>query len=145
MPELTIQWAPPSAPYEEAKKIREDVFVQEQGFSETSEFDEADLCCWHVVLSVENRPAATGRILQDEAGRWHLGRIAVRKAYRKNGLGAALVHEMILKAKELGADEIVLGAQCRAKGFYEKLGFVVCGQEYMDEHVPHVEMKLVSQ
>lgn len=69
----------------------------------------------------------------------------MRKAYRKNGLGAALVHEMILKAKELGADEIVLGAQCRAKGFYEKLGFVVCGQEYMDEHVPHVEMKLVSQ
>lgn len=44
------------------------------------------------------------------------------------------------KCRALGAKEIKLDAQVRVKGFYEKLGFTVCGEEHMDGHVPHIYM-----
>lgn len=38
-------------------------------------------------------------------------------------------------------DTIYLSAQLQAKGFYEKLGYLAYGDEYMDEHCPHIMMK----
>lgn len=47
---------------------------------------------------------------------------------------------MIRFAGRLGATELHLGAQQHAVGFYKKMGFTVCGDSYMDEHVPHFPM-----
>ena len=33
-----------------------------------------------------------------------------------------------------------LSAQVQAKGFYKKLGYVQDGDEYLDEHCPHILM-----
>lgn len=60
----------------------------------------------------------------------------MEKRYRKIGLGETLVREMIRFAGRLGATELHLGAQQHAVGFYKKMGFTVCGDCYMDEHVP---------
>ena len=70
-----------------------------------------------------------------------LGRLAVRKSYRGCGLGARMVEELGRKAAELGASVSQLDAQTRARGFYEKQGYRVCGEEHMDGHVPHVMME----
>lgn len=49
---------------------------------------------------------------------------------------------MIAYARELGFEQITVHAQTRVVGFYQKLGFVVCGEEYMEEAVPHTPMLL---
>ena len=45
------------------------------------------------------------------------------------------------KARQLGAKDIQLSAQVQARGFYEKLGYRAYGQEYLDEHCPHIAME----
>lgn len=43
----------------------------------------------------------------------------------------------------LGASEIYLEAQVQAQGFYEKLGFTVCSDEFDDAGIPHIAMRRV--
>lgn len=120
--------------------IRQEVFINEQGFEE--EFDEIDEIAYHVVLIDEELPVATGRLFPHaEEGSFVLGRIAVLKSYRGKELGALVVSALCEKAKELGGKTAVLSAQTRARGFYEKLFFTAVGEEYMDEHCPHIQMK----
>lgn len=45
---------------EHAKKVREEVFMQEQGFQ--NEFDEIDNISWHIVMFHEEEPIAAYRI-----------------------------------------------------------------------------------
>ena len=82
-----------------------------------------------------------GRLYPKGDGVMGLGRLAVRKSYRGCGLGARMVEELGRKAAELGASVSQLDAQTRARGFYEKQGYRVCGEEHMDGHVPHVMME----
>ena len=121
----------------QAAEIRQEVFVEEQGFH--NEFDEIDAAAWHTVIYDNGRPAATGRAFLED-GAWHIGRVAVRKEFRGKQYGAAVMQALERKIAELGAESVGLSAQVQARGFYEKLGYEAHGGEYLDEHCPHVSM-----
>lgn len=125
---------------EEAKYIRKTVFVEEQGFNE--EFDTTDNNCVHFVLFVEENAAATCRAFFDEESKsYHIGRVAVLKPFRGQGLGEKIMlaaHEYI---KSTGINRVTLSAQIQASGFYEKLGYTKFGKEYLDEHCKHIMME----
>ena len=126
----------------DAKLIREEVFIQEQGFK--NEFDEYDDYVDTLVLyNDQNEPIATARVYEiDSVNKiYKLGRIAVRKQFRGLGLGRVLIDNLEKKAKELGAKEFYVSAQVRAVPFYNKCGYKEYGKQYMDEHVPHIDMK----
>lgn len=123
--------------FNDAYAVRKQVFMDEQGFS--TELDETDKIATHVILYDNEKPIATGRIYQ-ENDEYHIGRICVLKAYRKNHLASIVMQTL----EEIGfkqTDTIYLSAQIQAKGFYEKLGYQAYGDEYMDEHCPHIMMK----
>lgn len=125
---------------QEAKMIRSAVFIEEQGFKE--EFDETDKNSLHAVLFVDGKAAGTARMFTEDGGKsYHIGRVAVLKEYRKFGLGSSIMNALCEKAKELGAKKCELSAQCRAKGFYNKLGFIESGEVYLDENCPHIYME----
>ncbi|MCC8022191.1 MAG: GNAT family N-acetyltransferase, partial [Clostridiales bacterium] len=73
---------------------------------------------------------------------YHLGRIAVLKECRGRQLGDFLVRMMADRCFAHGAREVHLGAQDHAVGFYRKIGFEVCGEEYDDAGIPHFPMVL---
>lgn len=124
---------------EDARKIRMEVFVEEQGFEE--EFDSTDKIAKHFVLYVEGRAVATCRIFSEGVGRFHLGRVAVLKSERGKGFGKALMLEAEkYAADEEGAECFVLSAQLDKKGFYEALGYKTEGDVYLEEDYPHVFM-----
>ena len=123
----------------EAFAIRHEVFVAEQGFAEETEFDQTDKTALHVLVTDGGQPAATARLYQQD-GHWHIGRVAVRKAFRGKGVGAVAMRLLMQKAHALGASEVHVGAQVQAEGFYRSLGFTPCGPLYDDEGVPHVPM-----
>lgn len=127
----------------QAFSVRIRVFCDEQGYSPEMELDDLDREAYHLILLENNLPIATGRIYWKEPGVMVLGRIAVVKQWRKKGIGSILVKEMSDKAQALGAGRLQLDAQCRVVPFYEQLGFLVCGKEHMDGHVPHVMMQKV--
>ena len=123
--------------FNDAYAVRKQVFMDEQGFS--TELDETDKIATHVILYDNDKPIATGRIYQ-ENDEYHIGRICVLQAYRKNHLASIVMQTL----EEIGfkqTDTIYLSAQIQAKGFYEKLGYQAYGDEYMDEHCPHIMMK----
>ncbi len=122
----------------EAREIRSEVFMGEQGFSK--EFDRLDDTAVHAVVYSDGRAAATGRLFKGRSG-WHIGRVSVRKEFRGAGLGGMVVRALEEKAKELGAEEIKLSAQVQAMGFYESLGYIAEGEEFYDEHCPHIAMR----
>lgn len=130
---------------DDSKKIREEVFVVEQGFKE--EFDELDNYVDTMVIYEDNRPVATGRLYEiDSVNKvFKLGRIAVVKDKRKNGLGRMILAELERKAKELGAKSFYLSAQVVAVPFYNKCGYTEYGNTYYEEHVEHISMKKLAE
>ncbi len=136
-------WHAPGEAFADCAAIRQEVFVEEQGFH--NELDEIDAVAWHLCLYIGGEPAAVGRIFPEDdgerAGGWHLGRLAVRKAFRGGGTGREMMGLLEQKAKELGAKYIQLDAQVRASGFYEKLGYRQIGEEHLDEYCPHIMME----
>lgn len=124
----------------EAAAIRQEVFVEEQGFH--NEFDDIDPIAVHLLVLEGETPVAVGRTFPDETGKiWHLGRICVRKPWRDCHLGRKVMEGLEAAAKERGAEKLVLSAQVQAKGFYEKLGYCPYGEEYLDEFCPHIAME----
>lgn len=123
----------------EAAQIRRKVFIEEQGFE--NEFDDVDKNAVHAIIFDGEVPAATGRLYFENES-FHIGRVAVLKEYRSKGAGTLVMNTLKNEAQRLGADEIRISAQVRAKNFYEKLGYKSCGEVYMDEFCPHIEMFL---
>lgn len=122
--------------------LRRAVFIEEQGIPEADEWDDLDASAQHLLATVAGAPVGTARLLtEDTTGR--IGRICVVPEQRGTGLGAALVRAGIdALSAQPGLTSIQLGAQSYAIGFYEKLGFRVCGPEYDDAGIPHREMEL---
>ena len=125
---------------EDAKLIREEVFVKEQGFAE--EFDENDPKCWHLVLYLDSTPIATGRIVEVDPETYRIGRVAVRKGFRRMKVGTYTVKFLCNKAISLGARKAILGAQLDKMPFYRSLGFKPYpdGEVFEEQGVPHCMM-----
>ena len=121
----------------EAKNIREEVFVREQGFC--GEFDERDKKSKHVVLFYHLRPAGTCRFFADEKG-WHIGRVALLRNFRGLHAGERLMRFAEEQVRAAGGKEISLDAQVRAAGFYEKCGYCPVGEIFAEEGCPHRRM-----
>lgn len=123
--------------------LRRAVFINEQGIAEEDEIDDLDGGATHILATVNGEPVGTARLLISETT-GKIGRICVLKSQRGTGLGAAIVTFSVqhLKARS-DLKRIALGAQEYAIGFYEKLGFQVCGPIYDDAGIPHREMEIL--
>ena len=123
---------------QEAKNIRIEVFMKEQGFE--NEFDDIDNISFHIVVFDEERPIGTCRFFK-ENNHYTIGRVAVLKKYRNLHIGNSLLESAENEIKKLNGDLIVVHAQVRIRPFYEKQGYIQFGQIDDDEGVPHMWMK----
>ena len=81
--------------------VRRTVFIEEQHVPEALELDESDSICHHVLVTdADNKPVGTGRISPD--GR--IGRMAVLKEYRRQGVGSALLAALPILPNAAAAD-----------------------------------------
>lgn len=123
---------------QEAKQIRTEVFMNEQGFQ--NEFDSIDKTACHIVAFHDQKPIGTCRFFQEE-NHYTIGRVAVLKEYRKLHVGKLLLDAAEKEIRKQNGKEIVLHSQFRVYPFYEKQGYVQFGNVDEDEGVPHVWMK----
>lgn len=119
--------------------VRDEVFVAEQRVPVELEHDGRDEGSVHVLVSTRGGdPVATGRLLPDG----HIGRMAVRRAWRGQGVGGAMLALLIEEARSRGFREILLNAQVSALGFYESFGFEPQGDGFMEAGLAHQAMRL---
>lgn len=123
---------------QEAKDIRIEVFMKEQGFE--NEFDDIDNISFHIVVFDEEKPIGTCRFFK-ENDHYTIGRVAVLKEYRNQHIGNVLLESAEKEIKKLNGDLIVVHAQVRVSPFYESQGYIQFGQIDDDEGVPHMWMK----
>lgn len=121
-----------------ARPLREAVFVAEQGVPLALEWDEFDAVSRHVIARDSTGAViGAGRLLPDG----HIGRMAVAANWRGKDVGRALMEQLIEEAARQKHQTLLLHAQTRAVGFYQKLGFVAEGPEFMEASIPHRQMR----
>ncbi|MDN3020860.1 GNAT family N-acetyltransferase [Streptomyces sp. S.PB5] len=131
--------------------VRKEVFVAEQGVPEDLEYDAYDAVAVHVLAVREDGvPLGTGRLLYGpraaekvggDLSLGSLGRLAVTQEARGLGVGVALVRAIEEAARARGLTAVDLHAQTHALGFYERLGYVAYGPEYLEAGIPHQGMR----
>ncbi len=119
--------------------IRRTVFVHEQGVPEAQEVDGRDDGAWHLLArDSAGLPVGCARLLSDA----HIGRMAVLRSVRGQGVGRALLLAAVALARRLGMGDLYLHAQTRAQGFYAGVGFIAEGDEFPEAGIAHVLMRL---
>ncbi len=124
----------------EAARLRQEVFVDEQGFCD--EFDEFDARSTHIVMFDGDEAVATLRFYFEGEDSYHVGRVAVKKSRRGEGLGRVIMSEAVGVVSRRGGKFMTVGAQEDKAGFYSRCGFVPTGERYFEQDYPHVAMRL---
>ena len=124
----------------EIYKARVDVFVVEQTCP-YQDIDGGDYESLHVYLEEEGKILAYLRCYVQDEHTARIGRVLTME--RGKGLGRPLMEAGIQAVREhYKASSIYIEAQCYAIGFYNKFGFEVCGEEFLEDGIPHVPMTL---
>ena len=123
----------------DAKLIREQVFIQEQQIAVEDEWDAEDAVSVHFVVYDQDQPIATARLLKNNS----VGRVAVLKSHRGLGIGKLLMQQITQQAKHQQREFLKLSSQVHAIQFYAGLGFKVEGEQYLDCGIPHIDMRLL--
>jgi YbgC/YbaW family acyl-CoA thioester hydrolase len=126
----------------DAARVRQPVFVQELGIPAEVEADAHDTTALHAVLRNHlGMPIATGRLLQQAPGVGRIGRLAVDNKLRGAGWGHMVLDALLNAARARGDQQVVLDAEASAQGFYQRAGFVVRGEPFMEAGINHVSME----
>jgi len=118
------------------RDIRQIVFIDEQQVPPELEWDADDAHATHFLLTADEQPVGTARLLDD--GR--IGRVALLPQARGKGLGRQLMLAVMQHARQQGMTQLRLSAQTHALDFYRQLGFVPCSEVYLDAGIPHQSM-----
>ena len=124
----------------EIMKLRCDVFIVEQE-CHYEDIDGRDINAIHVYLKDDNEIVGYLRILDKGVvfKEVSIGRVIAKR--RRVGIGSELIKAGLIAAKKYNNDDkIKIEAQVYAKSFYERVGFKVCGAEFLEDGIPHVPM-----
>ena len=126
----------------EILKVRAAVFVVEQECV-YQDVDGVDLESLHIFWEENGEILAYLRAFfkNKEEKLVQIGRVLTVE--RGKGFGEQVMKAGIEAVRtELKADKIFIEAQSYAVGFYEKFGFKVCGEEFLEDGIPHKPMEL---
>ena len=110
-----------------ADKLKQKVFIEEQGVPKDEVFDGLNESAVHIVILDGNNPVSTARII-NVGDVWRIGLVAVDKLMRGKRLGEKVMQVAIDYIINKAGNEIVLSAQQEVCKFYEKLGFKRYGE-----------------
>lgn len=127
----------------ELLKARAEIFVVEQNCV-YQDLDGKDYESLHVYYEESGKVLAYLRAFWKEKDVIQVGRVLTME--HGTGLGGALLRAGLNCIKEkYHPQKIYIEAQCYAVGFYEKEGFKICSEEFLEDGIPHVQMELIIE
>jgi putative N-acetyltransferase (TIGR04045 family) len=126
-------------------RVRQEVFVHEQGIFQGSDQDEHDANAIPIIALVEGRVAGVVRCYPDKNGVWYGGRLAVRTDYRTGfNLGPQLVRKAVeTMERRSGVTRFLATVQIQNVRFFQRLGWVRVGQSCMIQGRKHQLMEKI--
>lgn len=125
-------------------KLRSEVFVLEQNCC-YQDLDGKDEKAVHLQGFCDEKLVAYCRLFRkgDYFTEASIGRVVVSIEYRRSGLGHQLIRKAIELQKELLKEQkVTISAQLYLKKFYEKHGFVQTSDQYQEDSIAHIQMKI---
>ena len=127
-------------------QLRSEVFVVEQNCV-YQDIDGKDQKAIHVLGYSGGVLVACSRLFKpkDYFEDSSIGRVIVKESYRDKKFGHELMRVSIDAIKTLFQEtKITISAQLYLQKFYESHGFFVVGESYLEDDIPHIEMKKVG-
>ena len=127
-------------------KLRTEVFVNEQNVPKELELDEKDNSehTIHIGYFKDDKLIGVARLIDMDKDIIHIGRVAIDKNHRGEGIG----YKLILGCEDIAKNvlnkdfTIELGAQLYAENFYKKLGYNrVTNNIYIEAGIEHIDMR----
>ena len=125
-------------------RLRAEVFVVEQDCV-YQDVDNKDQKALHVIGYKDDQVVAYTRIFKagDYFEHASIGRVVVAEKERQYGYGHDLIKESIAAVENhFKTTTIKISAQTYLQRFYESHGFVMVGEEYLEDGIPHIAMIL---
>lgn len=141
--EITVKIVETEAELEGAVNVRMRVFVAEQRITPEEEIDDADATATHAIALSSGQVIGTGRLLYRDDGGAQIGRMAVDRRYRRQGIGGRILAFLEEEARAQGVRNCLLHAQEYVKAFYAGFGYVEHGVPFLEAGISHVEMRKV--
>ena len=126
--------------------LRAEVFVVEQNCA-YQDPDGKDVVSYHILMESGEELVAYARLLPPGVSypEASIGRVVSSPRVRGLGWGRALMEVAIAQTnKQFGTNEICISAQSYLLKFYQDLGFVAEGEEYLEDDIPHFKMRMQS-
>jgi ElaA protein len=126
--------------------LRAEVFVVEQNCA-YQDPDGKDVVSYHILMESGEELVAYARLLPPGVSypEASIGRVVSSPSVRGLGWGKALMEVAIAQTlKQFGTNEICISAQSYLLKFYQDLGFVAEGEEYLEDDIPHFKMRMKS-
>lgn len=118
------------------------VFVVEQNCP-YQEVDEVDPQALHTYFADEAGNILAYTRIFEEGDAVHFGRVLVAGSQRKNGLGRKIVENTLKVIEENYPNQpIIIGAQEYLQEFYQSFGFKAVSDVYLEDDIPHIDMKM---
>ena len=124
----------------EILRARAEIFVVEQNCV-YQDLDGIDYESLHVFAEEGGKVTAYLRAFYKDEDTVQMGRVLTLR--HGEGLGGKLLREGIAQIRARMQPAIIcIDAQCYATGFYEREGFRICSEEFLEDGIPHVQMVL---
>jgi predicted GNAT family N-acyltransferase len=127
--------------YQQMVKLRNDILRQPLGLSFTPEelATEKD----HILIGAfdEDEMLACCMLTKMDDKCLRLRQMAVQNNLQGKGIGASMMNFAEIVARDKGYKKLSMHARKTALGFYEKLGYKVVGDEFIEVTIPHFVME----
>lgn len=127
-----------------ALALRTQVFVVEQNCA-YQDPDGKDVVSYHLLMESGEELVAYARLVPPGVSYTEaaIGRVVTSQTVRGKGWGKALMEIAIAQTqKKFEVNEICISAQSYLLKFYQELGFVAEGEEYLEDDIPHWKMRI---
>lgn len=131
----------------EIYKLRCEVFVVEQNCA-YQDVDDKDFKAHHLLMFQNEQLVGYCRILPPNVSYKEpaIGRVVVSKDFRGKQFGKLLMKQAVDETKKLFQNQdIVISAQLYLLKFYTELGFAKEGEEYLEDNIPHIQMRFINR
>lgn len=126
----------------ELLRLRQEVFVIEQDCNYL-DLDRVDYEAYHLYETDNNNAILSYARLYKDGSESHIGRVLTPANQRNKGYGIKLMNEAIKQCQTFyGSQDVTISAQEYLLEFYSGFGFVVEGDRYYEDNLPHFKMRL---
>ena len=126
----------------EILKLRSEVFVVEQNCI-YQDIDDIDKRSYHLFMKEKDKPEVKVyiRVFEKDKETAQIGRVVTAKNERRKGYASELIKKGIdISKNEMKKTKVYLEGQVYAAKLYEKLGFKIISDEFLEDGIPHYKM-----